>query len=128
VGAPFADGFDDAIARIAGNVRRLRAERGLTQERLAELAELSTVGVAFVEGARTNVTTATLCQLAHALGVDLQVLVAPLESSAPTPKRAVGRPPATAVAAPSKRLPATAAAAPPQSRARRTATDRAKPR
>jgi transcriptional regulator with XRE-family HTH domain len=47
----------------------------MTQEALAEAAELSTVGVALVEGARTNVTTATLCQLAHALGVDVARLL-----------------------------------------------------
>ena len=86
--------------RIAANVRRLRAERGLTQERLAERAELSTVGVAFIEGARTNVTTATLCQLAHALEVDIAVLVSPHVVG----ERAVARPP-DATAAEAERPP-----------------------
>jgi len=72
---PLAESFQDATGRVASNVRRLRTRRGWTQEHLAEQADLSTVGVAFVEGATTNPTVATLCQLASALGVDVAVLL-----------------------------------------------------
>ena len=69
--------FDATVARIAANVRALRVAREWTQEQLAEAANLSTVGVALVEGQRTNVTVATLCQLAGAFDVDPARLLAP---------------------------------------------------
>ena len=86
---PLASIYRDALERIATNVRGLREQRGLTQEALAEAAELSTVGVALVEGARTNVTTATLCQLAYALEVDVSRLLRLGAAS----RQAVGRSP-----------------------------------
>lgn len=72
---PAAAVFEDAVERVAANVRRLRARAGYTQEALAERADLSTVGVALIEGGKTNVTIATLCQLAYALEVDVVVFL-----------------------------------------------------
>lgn len=65
-----------ATARvIADNVRRLRRERGLTQEELAELAGLSSVGmIEAPQAGRSPPRTSTLQKIATALGVGIEEL------------------------------------------------------
>ena len=60
---------------IAANVRRWRARRGLTQEALAEAAELGPVHLRKVESGTENVTIATLVALADALEIKPGVLL-----------------------------------------------------
>jgi transcriptional regulator with XRE-family HTH domain len=55
--------------RLATNVRRLRHEAGMTQEALAEAADLDRRHVTKIEAAEANVTIGTLCKLSNALGV-----------------------------------------------------------
>ncbi|APR85226.1 Hypothetical protein A7982_10575 [Minicystis rosea] len=76
------------LGYIGGNVYRLRRERGLTQEQLAEAAGIEAVYVHRVEHATTNVTVKVLVNLADALGVDVEALLKPAE---PPPVKA-GRP------------------------------------
>jgi transcriptional regulator with XRE-family HTH domain len=76
-----------AAVQKASNVRRLRIRRGLTQERLAELAALDDRLVQRVKAAETNMKIAVL--VAMALDVDLRRLLRPAEM----PKRPGGRPP-----------------------------------
>lgn len=61
--------------RIGGNVRRIRMEKGLTQERLAEKTELSLTAVQKVETGQGGVRLETLIRIAAVLGVSLDVLV-----------------------------------------------------
>ena len=55
---------------VARNLRRLRQERGLTQEELADLAELNRNYIGMVERQENAATVDTLESLAKALRVD----------------------------------------------------------
>ena len=65
---------------VGRNVRRLREEKGLTQEALAHSADLTTRYVGGIERGRENPTVAVLGQLAAALGVPPFSLLVPTES------------------------------------------------
>ena len=80
-----------ARAAIAANIRRLREERGLSQQQLAEIADVSTIYLAALEQARptANPTLRVLVAVASALGCQLGDLTAP----AALERRSVGRPP-----------------------------------
>lgn len=54
---------------VGSNVRRLRLERDLTQERFAELSGLSQQYISDLERGRRNPTVLTLYEIAVALGV-----------------------------------------------------------
>ena len=55
-------------------MRKLRADQGVSQERLAERAGLHAKYVSRVENRSVNLTLASLVALADALGVDVQTL------------------------------------------------------
>ena len=61
--------------RIAVNVRRLRMERGLSQEGMAELADFHRTYVSQLERCVTNISIDGLERLAMALGVDVTELL-----------------------------------------------------
>lgn len=65
------DWSDPHAARsvLARNVRRLREARGLSQEKLAELADFRQAHVSEIESGLTNLTLDNLQALAVALGV-----------------------------------------------------------
>ena len=62
--------------RIAQNLRRLRLERGLSQEKMAELADFHRTYVSQLERCVTNISIDGLERLACALGVDISTLLA----------------------------------------------------
>ncbi len=64
-----------ARRRIAANVRRLRMERGLSQEGMAELADFHRTYVSQLERCVTNISIDGLERLAMALGVDVTELL-----------------------------------------------------
>jgi transcriptional regulator with XRE-family HTH domain len=69
--------IDEALQRRLGRrVRALRADRGLTQLRLAERSGISRPSIANVEAGRQNVSLRQLCGLAAALGVAVEELLA----------------------------------------------------
>ena len=69
--------FGEALQRHVGlRIRELRANRGLTQLRLAERSGISRPSVANVEAGRQNVSLRQLCALAAALGVGVNELLA----------------------------------------------------
>ena len=57
------------LGYIGANVRRLRRKRGMTQEELAEAAELDLTFVQRIELAKTNLGVAALVTIADALEV-----------------------------------------------------------
>jgi transcriptional regulator with XRE-family HTH domain len=59
----------DALDIFAANLRRLREERGLSQERLAHDADLNTTHVAKIERTEREPGVRTVAKLAGALGV-----------------------------------------------------------
>lgn len=62
---------------VGRNFARLRHERGLTQEQVAELSGLSQQYLSDLERGRRNPTIITLYELAQALGVSHVALVEP---------------------------------------------------
>ncbi len=62
--------LDEWRRSVAANVRALRERRGLTQEALAELAEVAPRYLQEVERARTNPSLDMLVVLADALDVE----------------------------------------------------------
>lgn len=69
----------DARRRVAENVRRLRKERGLSQEEMAELANFHRTYVSQLERCVTNISVGGLEKLAQALGVDILDLLAKID-------------------------------------------------
>lgn len=66
------------MRRLVGrNVKRLRLEKGLTQERFSELSGFTQQYLSDLERGRRNPTVVTLFELAQALGVEHGALVAP---------------------------------------------------
>ena len=60
---------------FGANVRRERCAKGLTQERLAELAELSLRNVQRVEAGEINVLMTTVVRLRRALDCSAEKLI-----------------------------------------------------
>lgn len=61
----------DALEEFGRNLRRLRQERGLTQERLAELSDLHLTDVGRIERAERDPGVRTVAKLANGLDVPL---------------------------------------------------------
>ncbi|MFN3721275.1 MAG: helix-turn-helix domain-containing protein [Rhizobium rhizophilum] len=64
----------DVRKLIGLNIRKLRVERGLSQERLALAAEIDRSYVGRIERGQENVTISVLVNLATALSVNVKVL------------------------------------------------------
>lgn len=63
---------------VGANFARIRRERGLTQEQVAERSGFSQQYLSGLESGRRNPTIVTLYELATALEVDHVALVAPV--------------------------------------------------
>ncbi len=66
---------DNARERIAVNLKRLRKQRGLSQEQLGEVADFHRTYVSQLERRLTNVSIDGLERLAKALSVDVRDLL-----------------------------------------------------
>lgn len=64
---------------FAANLRRLRAERGLTQERLAELADLHMTDIARIETKRRDPGVRIIAKIAYGLDVPASALLEGVE-------------------------------------------------
>jgi transcriptional regulator with XRE-family HTH domain len=73
----------EARRRVAENLRRMRKERGLSQEAMAELADFHRTYVSQLERCVTNISLDGLERLANALHVDVLDLLARVEASEP---------------------------------------------
>ncbi|MBI2925425.1 MAG: helix-turn-helix transcriptional regulator [Verrucomicrobia bacterium] len=65
---------DQALAAFGRNVARIRNERGLSQDKLAEKAELDRTYVSGIERGIRNPGIKVVVRLAHALGVSTDAL------------------------------------------------------
>ena len=65
----------DLSVEFGERLRRLRTQRGLTQEKLTELAGLDKNYVTEAERGKANPTLRTIGRLADVLGVDIAALV-----------------------------------------------------
>jgi len=64
---------------VGRNVKRIRQDRGLTQEELAERSGFSQQYISGLEQGRRNPTVVSIYELANALGVSHMDLVRPTE-------------------------------------------------
>lgn len=60
----------EVMNRFGKNVRRIRIEKGMTQEELSEEAEISQVQVARIESGKLNTSISTVSAIAKALNVN----------------------------------------------------------
>ena len=70
---------EDPRVLFGRRVRELRIERGLSQERLAELSHLHRNYIGGIERGERNISLQNICRLAKALDVGADALVAGLE-------------------------------------------------
>lgn len=69
--------YRQLLATLAWNVRRLRGDLGLTQQRVAERCDLALALYVAIEAARQNVTAITMAKLCRGLAVQPADLFAP---------------------------------------------------
>ena len=60
---------------IGYRIRKVRCQKGLTQEQLAELCDLSSVYIGYVENAKRQVGLTSLTSIANALNTGLDYLI-----------------------------------------------------
>jgi transcriptional regulator with XRE-family HTH domain len=73
------NGEGDVRERFAQNLRRQRVRQGLSQERLASLAQIHRTEVSLVERAEREPRLSTIVRLARGLGVAPAVLLDEIE-------------------------------------------------
>ncbi len=71
------------LRTIGITIRSLRRERGLSQESLADLADIDRSYMSAVERGRRNISVLNLARIAMALDVPLRDLIAPGEATGP---------------------------------------------
>lgn len=64
----------EIVNQFGERVRELRIEKGLSMERLAELAETEYSQIARIESGKINTTISTAYRLAKGLGIELKEL------------------------------------------------------
>jgi transcriptional regulator with XRE-family HTH domain len=69
----------EPLQQFAENVRRLRKEKGLTQEKLAERSDLKLSDIAKIETLRRSPGVVIVAKIAHGLGVPTSELMAGVE-------------------------------------------------
>jgi transcriptional regulator with XRE-family HTH domain len=62
-------------SRLGANLRKIRLDKGMSQEGLADLAGLHRTYVSSVERGERNVTLETIDKLAKALGISTSKLI-----------------------------------------------------
>jgi transcriptional regulator with XRE-family HTH domain len=67
--------MEDICIRVGYAIRKLREKRGISQEKLAELADLHRTYVGQVERGEKNLTLRSIERIAKALNVDIKELL-----------------------------------------------------
>lgn len=83
--------MDSARTRLAFHLRRLRRERGLSQEELAHLARLDRVTIGLIERNAKGVLLGTLDDLAAVLNADVGEFLTPIPPGGETEERPIRR-------------------------------------
>ena len=60
---------------FGNNVRKLRKSNGLSQEKLAEMADLHRTYIGMIERAEKNITLCNIEKIAKALNIEIQKLL-----------------------------------------------------
>ncbi len=68
-------GIEKVRKNIGANIRNLRKKAGLSQERLAEMADLHPVYISQVEGGKKAVSVEALWKISKAVRVPMSVLL-----------------------------------------------------
>ena len=66
---------NEILVRFGQNVQRIRKERNISQEKLAELAGLHRTYIGMIERAEKNITLCNIEKVAKALNVKISELV-----------------------------------------------------
>ena len=66
---------NNILERFGQNVQRIRKERNISQEKLAELAGLHRTYIGMIERAEKNITLCNIEKVANALNVKISELV-----------------------------------------------------
>lgn len=66
---------EDVLSRFGARLREVRTRKKISQERLAELADLHRTYVSLIERGERNITLRTLEKLALALSVEMTELM-----------------------------------------------------
>ena len=66
---------NNILGRFGQNVQRIRKERNISQEKLAELAGLHRTYIGMIERAEKNIPLCNIEKVAKALGVKISELV-----------------------------------------------------
>ena len=66
---------ENILERFGRNVQRIRKERNISQEKLAELAGLHRTYIGMIERAEKNITLCNIEKVAKALNVKISELV-----------------------------------------------------
>ena len=72
--------MNQRLLHIGANVRRLREYRQLTQEQLAEKADMRIATISDIENAKQNFEIETLIRIASALNCYLDISFTPIEN------------------------------------------------
>lgn len=64
----------DIVAQFGLNVQNIRKSKGLSQERLAELASLHRTYIGMIERGEKNITIKNIEKIADALGINIKDL------------------------------------------------------
>ena len=67
--------MDISNKEIGGRIKEVRKERGITQEQLAEYADISVEFVSLVETGRSSLKVPTLAKIASALTISTDYLI-----------------------------------------------------
>lgn len=64
----------DILIFFGQNVKKYRIEKGLSQEKLAEMADLHRTYIGMIERAEKNITLVNINKIAQALNMEIAVL------------------------------------------------------
>ncbi|MBM4102570.1 MAG: helix-turn-helix transcriptional regulator [Planctomycetes bacterium] len=67
--------MDNICARMGQAIRKIREKKGLSQEKLADMADLHRTYIGQVERGEKNLTLRSLERIAKALGVNIKDLL-----------------------------------------------------
>ena len=65
------------LRELGGNIRRIRSSLDMTQERLAELADINVRSLRRIEAGQMNVLITTVARIRNALGCPWQEMMPP---------------------------------------------------